>query len=405
MAKRAMRVGQLADAAGIDRDEALILLWDAGFDELDSPADLIGSRYLDHARQAVGLIGTRRVTHPEYWMQALAMDKAAFDRVLCDLSIAQKPSARRLPKGAIAKLRRFTKQQGLLPEAATPSTPEATQDLGTSQPFEWRKIGHHKRAATLAAEQLEAIHWQLVEDFADDDDPIEPRGVRDRELLESAAFRPATSLSGIQKYPTAEMAAAPLMHSVVHNHPFHNGNKRTALVALLVQLDETNQMLTCVDSDLFRLVLRVAQHRIVPTGSDLTDRETMAIADWICQHSRNVDKSHRPLPWRRLRRILLDFHCLLGPAPGAGGSLEITRPIQQIRRWGKTRVVSIHTQVRYSGEGAVASRSTIAKIRTDLQLDEKHGVDSASFYSAAPGSAAEEFIAKYRKILKRLAKL
>jgi hypothetical protein len=46
--------------------------------------------------------------------------------------------------------------------------------------------------------------------------------------------------------------------------------------------------------------------------------------------------------------------------------------------------------------------NTIRKIRRDLWLDEDHGVDSSRFYEARPG--IDEFIAMYRKTLRRLAR-
>ena len=44
-------------------------------------------------------------------------------------------------------------------------------------------------------------------------------------------MRPQTGLGTIDKYPTIEQKAAALLHSLIKNHAFHNGNKRTALVA------------------------------------------------------------------------------------------------------------------------------------------------------------------------------
>jgi death-on-curing protein len=62
-------------------------------------------------------------------------------------------------------------------------------------------------------------------------------GLRDRALLESAVAAPQASFGGkplIQE--PIEMAAAYLFH-LCRNHPFADGNKRTALAAALVFLD------------------------------------------------------------------------------------------------------------------------------------------------------------------------
>jgi death on curing protein len=62
-------------------------------------------------------------------------------------------------------------------------------------------------------------------------------GLRDRGLLESAIAQPTASFGGgFLHQDIFEMAAA-LHFSLVSNHPFVDGNKRTALVAMLTFLD------------------------------------------------------------------------------------------------------------------------------------------------------------------------
>ena len=50
-------------------------------------------------------------------------------------------------------------------------------------------------------------------------------------LLESAVLRPQTTIGGLDAYPSIHEKAAALMHSLIRNHPFVDGNKRTAVVA------------------------------------------------------------------------------------------------------------------------------------------------------------------------------
>ena len=47
-------------------------------------------------------------------------------------------------------------------------------------------------------------------------------------LLESAALRPQQTVAGHDAYPTLEEKAAALMHSLIRNHPFVDGNGRTS---------------------------------------------------------------------------------------------------------------------------------------------------------------------------------
>ena len=53
-------------------------------------------------------------------------------------------------------------------------------------------------------------------------------------LVESAVLRPQQSVGGQDAYPGLHSKAAALFHSLANNHPFVDGNKRTAVLALIV---------------------------------------------------------------------------------------------------------------------------------------------------------------------------
>jgi death-on-curing protein len=87
------------------------------------------------------------------------------------------------------------------------------------------------------------------------------RGVRDLALLRSALAVPQASFDGSYLHPSiAEMAAAYLFH-VAQNHPFVDGNKRTALATALVFLALNGFRLEAGDDELTDLVMGVAEGR------------------------------------------------------------------------------------------------------------------------------------------------
>jgi death on curing protein len=61
-------------------------------------------------------------------------------------------------------------------------------------------------------------------------------GVRDRGALESAIAQPQMTFGGDDLYPTLPEKAAALCFSLAMNHPFVDGNKRTAHAAMEVFL-------------------------------------------------------------------------------------------------------------------------------------------------------------------------
>jgi death-on-curing protein len=82
----------------------------------------------------------------------------------------------------------------------------------------------------LSLKTVLAIHERSLEEY--DGDP----GVRDQGLLESAVAQPRARFGGEELYGTLAEKAAALTFSLVKNHPFFDGNKRTGYGAMLMFL-------------------------------------------------------------------------------------------------------------------------------------------------------------------------
>ena len=82
--------------------------------------------------------------------------------------------------------------------------------------------------------------------------------VRDVGLLDSAAARPRASVFGEDAYPTIELKAASLVHSICRNHALVDGNKRLALVAVVTFLRLNGRAFTLTQDGAFDLIMRVA---------------------------------------------------------------------------------------------------------------------------------------------------
>ncbi len=65
------------------------------------------------------------------------------------------------------------------------------------------------------------IHALLIKDFGG-----QP-GLRDKSGLEAALARPFASFGGNELYDSPIKKAAALLESIINNHPFVDGNKRT----------------------------------------------------------------------------------------------------------------------------------------------------------------------------------
>lgn len=77
----------------------------------------------------------------------------------------------------------------------------------------------------LTPQQVLLIHDQAIKRYGGS------FGLRDLGLLESAIARPRASFDGEDLYHSVFEKSAALMHSLLKNHPFVDGNKRTALAS------------------------------------------------------------------------------------------------------------------------------------------------------------------------------
>ncbi|MBI1279958.1 MAG: type II toxin-antitoxin system death-on-curing family toxin [Anaerolineaceae bacterium] len=124
------------------------------------------------------------------------------------------------------------------------------------------------------------------------------RAVRDMGLLEAAAARPMASAFGEDAYITLGEKAAVLLHSLARNHPFADGNKRTAAVAALFMLAVNGQQVTWDDHEALTWIIAIAEGKQSPetfaewlptVSSDPTpepdaERDTALLAQLIATH-------------------------------------------------------------------------------------------------------------------------
>lgn len=108
----------------------------------------------------------------------------------------------------------------------------------------------------LALDEILGIHSDQIRRYGG------RPGVRDLGLLQSAIAMPQTSYEGEFLHGSlAEMAGAYLFH-IARNHPFVDGNKRTALMSALVFLGLNGQRLRAAPDALYSLVDGVAAGEI-----------------------------------------------------------------------------------------------------------------------------------------------
>ena len=123
-------------------------------------------------------------------------------------------------------------------------------------------------------QDIHELHKQLEDAF------VLSSGIRDESLLISAVNSPFQTFMGNDLYPSIYDKAAQLCYGIVKNHPFTDGNKRTALHSMYVYLIINGFDITATQQEVENLIIDVA-------AGNMTNTE---LAEWLRENTIKIDK-------------------------------------------------------------------------------------------------------------------
>jgi len=124
----------------------------------------------------------------------------------------------------------------------------------------------------LSAEQVLFIHSRLIDTTGG------AHGVRDIGLLLSAVNRPKATFEGKDLYNDVFHKAAALMESLTNNHPFVDGNKRTAITSAALFFRSNGYHINTSQKKLEKITLQLAT-------SKATFEDTV---EWFKKHTDKI---------------------------------------------------------------------------------------------------------------------
>lgn len=107
----------------------------------------------------------------------------------------------------------------------------------------------------LTVENVIIIHDDQIERYGGS------HGIAKLDQLESAIMRPQSSFGGEDLHTDLFDKTAAIMHSLVLNHPFVDGNKRTATVTSVVFLELNGYQLLVGNDELIEMALNVVNKK------------------------------------------------------------------------------------------------------------------------------------------------
>ena len=105
----------------------------------------------------------------------------------------------------------------------------------------------------ISLEQTEIIHNILIDKFGGS------KGIRDIGLLKSALGRTYVTFDGNELYPSPVEKAAAIFESIIINHPFIDGNKRTAYTLMRLILLESELDIAAKQEDKYYFVIAASK--------------------------------------------------------------------------------------------------------------------------------------------------
>lgn len=88
------------------------------------------------------------------------------------------------------------------------------------------------------------------------------RGIKDTNLFNSALYEPKQTFDKKELYSTILMKASCYLRSFSMNHPFFDGNKRTALLSTITFLEQNGYEVIANNEKLFKLVEKVVKGKL-----------------------------------------------------------------------------------------------------------------------------------------------
>jgi death-on-curing protein len=108
----------------------------------------------------------------------------------------------------------------------------------------------------ISLEEILRLHYQVIKDFGGS------HGVRDEGRLDSVVKVPMQIVSSTEQYPTVFDKAAVYFRNIIGDHPFADGNKRTAVTVSAIFLMRNGYELKASQSELEDFTISVATQKL-----------------------------------------------------------------------------------------------------------------------------------------------
>lgn len=255
----------------------------------------------------------------------------------------------------------------------------------------------------LSEYEVLKAHYIVSDYFISEGDMV-LYGVKSFDLLSSAVSRQDVEFGGIQKWQDEYHKMATLLYGITKNHAFEDGNKRTALLSLLLFINKNDLQVTYKQNVIENLIVRIAANALEEYENykyykQKDDPEVNFIADKIKKYTRKTNRKIYTITYAEFNRRLRQFGVWLDNPNKNYINVYRNKQIFKLFRYTKCKTERV-LQIGFPGWKKQVNPKAIRSVLQATGLTVDNGVDSEVFFRDA--DPAYELIREYRKLLARL---
>lgn len=260
-----------------------------------------------------------------------------------------------------------------------------------------------RAGCVICEDDILRAHYIIADYFIEEGEAV-VYGVKNYDLLSSATHRQVTNFGGIEKWETDFQKMATLLYGLVKNHAFHDGNKRTALLVLLLYMERCKLQLRVEQKKLETLLIRIAANRLdeyTSFAKYINNDEPIInfIADLIKKYTRSQNKRYYTITFAEFNHKLNRFNVRL--CNPSGNYIDVHKIIEEKKMGLFTKQKDIRIkQIGFPGWKKQVNIKALKEVLKAAQLTAEYGVDSDVFFNGEEPIYA--LIHEYRGPLARL---
>lgn len=260
--------------------------------------------------------------------------------------------------------------------------------------------------AICTADVLEA-HYHIVDHFMGKDVESEKKvggvGPKDINLLCSAVARQYWRVDHYNIFDTC----ATLLYGLIQNHPFHDCNKRTAILTAFHYLASKGRTPASEHAKFEKLTVNIASNNLsnYKRFRKLLKKESgevKVISAFLKAETRAIEYDKPRITFRELKRILINNGFEIDNAHK--GFIDVYQVRQQKTLFGfphKGNERKKICRMPYQGDSKEVHTGGLTRVREKTGLTLADGYDSAAFFRGA--ESLPDLIEEYSELLSRLA--